>query len=100
MTPGRMSESLADAHRRELLREAQQAALAAEATAEASGIWTAALLVVADLLMAAGQRLRARLGRGQVAHAHHAHHAPYAPYRVDGLCRGRAECEGVVWLDV
>lgn len=97
MTPGRMNESLADAHRRELLREAGQAALAAEATAEAPGLWTAALLVVADVLMAAGQRLRARLGRGQVAHAHH---APYAPYRVDGLCQGRAECEGVVWLDV
>jgi len=49
--------------------------------------------------MAAGQRLRARLGRGQVVHAHHAH-APYAPYRVDGLCQGGAECERVGWLDV
>ena len=98
MLPGYMGEYLAQERRRELSREARQAALAAEATPDTSGIWTAALLLLADVLVHAGQRLRVRLGRGQVAHAAHAQHAHYG---VDALCQGgSAACEHVVWLDV
>jgi hypothetical protein len=60
MRPTSLTAYLAEAHRQELFREAQQAALAAEADPVASYLGTTALLLASDLLLAAGHRLRAR----------------------------------------
>ncbi|MGZ3581571.1 MAG: hypothetical protein ACXWQ5_14250 [Ktedonobacterales bacterium] len=95
MTPMGLSTNLAEAHRQDLLREAQQAAQASEVTSENGGIWTAALLVVADLLLDAGQRLHKYLLRRRVEHAYG------APDTLGGVCCGDdALCGHIVSVDV
>ncbi len=79
MRPASITASLAETHRQDLLREAQRAALAAEADPITSGLGTAALLLTSDLLLAAGHRLRARIAQPPLvlAYAHtSAQHKP------------------------
>jgi hypothetical protein len=72
-------EYAANAHREDLLREARQAALAAEATDATGGWWDRAFRLAAYVLLWSGHRLNAylcdrRLGRTTVA-SHSATHA-------------------------
>lgn len=70
MRPVSLSTYLADAHRHDLLCEARQAALAAEATSKTGGIWSAALLVGANQLLRVGHQLRAHVSHKRLARAH------------------------------
>ncbi|HEX8033280.1 MAG TPA: hypothetical protein VF510_05510 [Ktedonobacterales bacterium] len=70
MTPMTMSGYLAETHRQDLLREAERARLASEIPHESDGIWTAALMLVADLLLDAGQRLHKHLAHKRLEHAY------------------------------
>ena len=106
MGPGGTNEYLAAMHRRDVLREAQQARLAAEATAAAGGMWSAMLLRVAELLLYAGRRLRAYAAQRAMARAYtappctvaaggHYHHVHHHAHHHDDTIPQR-----VVWLDV
>lgn len=99
MTPMTMSTQLAEAHRQDLLREAQRANLASEITPERiperSGIWTAALLLIADLLLDSGQRLRAHIAHKRLKRAYEALHT------IDDICGcDETLCGHIVSVDV
>ena len=94
MTPMGLSTYLTEAHRQDLLREAQQAAQASEVASESGGIWNTVLLLVADLLLDAGQRLHKYLLRRRVEHAYG------APDTIGGVCCDDALCGHIVSVDV
>jgi hypothetical protein len=62
--------SLAEAHRRELVREARQARLAAAVIQPTESVGDRALLLLADSLAGAGERLRTRLQLKRLARLH------------------------------
>jgi hypothetical protein len=62
--------SLAEAHRRELIREARQARLAAEVIQPTESAGDRALLLLADSLAGASERLRTRLQLKRLARLH------------------------------
>lgn len=70
MRPETFSAYQAESHRQDLQREARQAALAAEAHSGADDKWRAVLLLVSDLLLAAGNRLRPRPAERPLFYAH------------------------------
>jgi hypothetical protein len=94
MTPMTMSDYLTETHRQDLLREAQRARLAGEIPHESGGIWTAALLIVADLLLDAGQRLHKHLAHKRLEHAY------AAPGNIGVMCCDDGLCGHIVSLDV
>jgi hypothetical protein len=67
MIPPNLPAYLAEAHRRDLVREAQQAALSAEARPATESVWSRALsrafVAAVHRLVAAHHRLRVRLVR-------------------------------------
>lgn len=90
ISPG-MNEYLANVHREDLLREARQAPLAAEATGATNGWWDRALRLTANVLLTSGHRLNARLCNRRLGRTAAASH--YAPHAVSschqsniGLC--------------
>lgn len=98
MTPMGLSTHLAETHRQDLLREARHANLANEVTSkvtpERSGLWTAALLMVADLLLDTGQRLRAHIAHKRLKQLYGASH------NMGGVCCDDTLCGHIVSLDV
>ena len=70
MRPETISAYHAEAHRQDLLREARQAALVAEARPHTGGMWRPVLLLASDLLLAAGNRLSPRLAERPMVHVH------------------------------
>ena len=94
MTPVNATTYFADAHRHDLLCEARQAALAAEVASATGGMWSAALLTLADLLVHAGQRLHVRLSHKRLVHAH------VASFGIESMCHhDGALCKRIVWQD-
>jgi hypothetical protein len=105
MAPRGFNEGPAATHRQDLLREARQARLVAQATAATGGRWSAALLKVADLLLYAGHRLRVSAAHRRLARTHAALQGEAA-----GACyhrrdhqhahrHGEAFPPCVVWID-
>ncbi len=95
MTPMTMSDYLTEAHQQDLLREAQRARLASEIPHESGGIWTTALMLVADLLLDAGQRLHKHLAHKRLERAYGA----AGNMRV-ACCSDSSLCGHIVSLDV
>lgn len=86
----RFSAYLGNAHRQALSREAAQTALADDANPATGGIWSAAALMVADVLLKVGKRLHAHYSRKRLAHVHEARCAIESMRHCDGVPCERA----------